>query len=78
MQNAGLGVMLAQKYFPDKPEVALCCAMYTFGCMFTGILVAQGLRFLSRNEADPEEQGEQGVKAEEAGAQEGNAGETGK
>lgn len=68
MQNAGLGVMLAQKYFPDKPEVALCCAMYTFGCMFTGILVAQGLRFLSRNEVDPEEQEEQGVKAEEAGA----------
>lgn len=44
MQNAGLGTVLAQKFFPDKPETAFCCALFTFGCMFTGILVAQGFR----------------------------------
>ncbi|MDO4574216.1 MAG: bile acid:sodium symporter family protein [Planctomycetia bacterium] len=44
MQNAGLGVMLANSYFPEQPAVALCCAMYTFGCMFTGILLVQCLR----------------------------------
>lgn len=44
MQNAGLGTVLAQKFFPDKPEAAFCCALFTFGCMFTGILVAQGFR----------------------------------
>ncbi len=45
MQNAGLGVMLAGIYFAQKPEVALCCAMYTFGCMFTGIVLVQLMRF---------------------------------
>lgn len=51
MQNAGLGVMLANIYFKDQPEVALCCAMYTFGCMFTGIILVQILRYLAdRNE----------------------------
>jgi len=47
MQNAGLGVMLAGLYFPKLPKVALCCAMYTFGCMFTGIILVQFLRFLA-------------------------------
>ncbi len=46
MQNAGLGVMLAGLYFPTQPEVALCCAMYTFGCMFTGIVLVQIMRYL--------------------------------
>ncbi|MDO4569698.1 MAG: bile acid:sodium symporter [Planctomycetia bacterium] len=51
MQNAGLGAFLAGKYFPNEPRAALCCAMYTFGCMFTGILVAQVLRVLNSREA---------------------------
>ncbi|MBR2694274.1 MAG: bile acid:sodium symporter family protein [Thermoguttaceae bacterium] len=45
MQNAGLGATIARNYFEDKPGAALCCALYTFGCMFTGILVAQSFRF---------------------------------
>ena len=44
MQNAGLGATIARNYFEDKPGAALCCALYTFGCMFTGILVAQSFR----------------------------------
>ena len=47
MQNAGLGVMLAGIYFKTQPEVALCCAMYTFGCMFTGIILVQILRVIA-------------------------------
>lgn len=42
MQNAGLGTMLAMKYGPHGS--ALVCAMYTFGCMFTGIILAQIFR----------------------------------
>lgn len=41
MQNAGLGTMLATTYFGDYSEAAIVCAMYTFGCMFTGIILAQ-------------------------------------
>ncbi|MDO4583880.1 MAG: bile acid:sodium symporter family protein [Planctomycetia bacterium] len=50
MQNAGLGTFLARQYFPDFPEAALCCAMYTFGCMFTGILLVQ---YLSASHPSP-------------------------
>ncbi|MBO7725150.1 MAG: bile acid:sodium symporter family protein [Thermoguttaceae bacterium] len=51
MQNAGLGATIARNYFADKPGAALCCALYTFGCMFTGILVAQGFRLLDYRRA---------------------------
>lgn len=44
MQNAGLGAFLATKYFSETPQTALCCALYTFGCMFTGILLVQCFR----------------------------------
>ncbi len=40
MQNAGLGSTLATQLFPDKPAVALPAALYTFGCMLTGTLLA--------------------------------------
>ena len=51
MQNAGLGTYLATTYFPDSKGAALCCAMYTFGCMFNGIILAQILRnFFSSDE----------------------------
>lgn len=46
MQNAGLGVMLAGIYFGTQPQVAMCCAMFTFGCMFTGIVLVQITRVL--------------------------------
>lgn len=55
MQNAGLGAFLAKKYFSETPQTALCCALYTFGCMFTGILLVQGFRWLDgKKSADRE------------------------
>jgi BASS family bile acid:Na+ symporter len=40
MQNAGLGAALAVKLFPDHAGVAIAPAMYTFGCMLTGTILA--------------------------------------
>ena len=42
MQNAGLGSTLALVLFADRPAVAIPAAMYTFGCMFTGTILARG------------------------------------
>ena len=39
MQNAGVGTSLALSFFPD-PATAIPTAVYTFGCMFTGTLLA--------------------------------------
>ena len=50
MQNAGLGTALATKFFPDQPETSLFCACYSFGCMFTGIILALAFRRFSREE----------------------------
>ena len=41
MQNAGLGTTLALSLFPDDPATALPAALYTFGCMFTGTILAR-------------------------------------
>jgi len=41
MQNAGLGATLATTLFVDRPETAIGPAFYTFGCMFTGTLLAR-------------------------------------
>ena len=41
MQNAGLGTLLALGLFKDDPATALPAAMYTFGCMFTGTVLAR-------------------------------------
>jgi BASS family bile acid:Na+ symporter len=41
MQNAGLGATLATRLFPDEPATALPAALYTFGCMFTGTILAR-------------------------------------
>jgi len=41
MQNAGLGTVLALKLFPDFPDAAIPPAAYTFGCMFTGTILAR-------------------------------------
>ena len=41
MQNAGLGTTLALGLFPDRPAVAIPGALYTFGCMLTGTILAQ-------------------------------------
>ncbi|RUL88643.1 bile acid:sodium symporter family protein [Tautonia sociabilis] len=40
MQNAGLGTTIALSLFPDRPAVAIPCALYTFGCMLTGTALA--------------------------------------
>lgn len=39
MQNAGLGATLAKDFF--APEAAIPAALYTFGCMFTGTILAR-------------------------------------
>jgi len=41
MQNAGLGTVLVLDLFKDEPAAAIPTALYTFGCMFTGTLLAQ-------------------------------------
>lgn len=41
MQNAGLGAMLGLKLFPDRPGIAVAPALFMFGCMLSGTLVAQ-------------------------------------
>lgn len=40
MQNAGLGATLAVTFFPNRPEIAILPALYTFGCMLTGTVLA--------------------------------------
>jgi BASS family bile acid:Na+ symporter len=40
MQNAGLGTTLVLQFFPDQPTAAIPTALYTFGCMFTGTILA--------------------------------------
>ena len=40
MQNAGLGSVLAQNLFPDRPAAAIPTVLYMFGCMLTGTLLA--------------------------------------
>lgn len=40
MQNAGLGAILAGQLFVTQPEAQLAPALFTFGCMFSGTLLA--------------------------------------
>jgi BASS family bile acid:Na+ symporter len=46
MQNAGLGTVLALSVFSaeERAAVAVAPALYTFGCMFTGTVLASRLR----------------------------------
>lgn len=41
MQNAGLGTVLVTSLFPDDSLVAVPPALYTFGCMLTGTMLAR-------------------------------------
>lgn len=50
MQNAGLGAVMAGQWFHDRPAVAIPCAIYTFGCMFTGTLLARWWAWRSEKE----------------------------
>jgi len=56
MQNAGVGTSLALSFFPD-PATAIPTAIYTFGCMFTGTLLAN-LWARKNRHADDEWQGQ--------------------
>jgi bile acid:Na+ symporter, BASS family len=40
MQNAGLGAFLARELFVGGDAIAMAPAMYTFGCMLTGTILA--------------------------------------
>jgi len=40
MQNAGLGVLLAISIFGETSQALIPTALYTFGCMFTGSILA--------------------------------------
>jgi bile acid:Na+ symporter, BASS family len=40
MQNCALGTVLVLSLFPDHPTAAIPTAAYTFGCVFTGSLLA--------------------------------------
>ncbi len=41
MQNAGLGTALAADLFQSQPRVMIPTALYTFGCMLTGTVLAR-------------------------------------
>jgi len=41
-QNAGLGTVLALQLFPLREAIAIPPALYTFGCMLTGTILARG------------------------------------
>jgi len=41
MQNAGLGTVLAMSIFAAEAETAIAPALYTFGCMLTGTVLAR-------------------------------------
>jgi BASS family bile acid:Na+ symporter len=51
MQNAGLGATLAVRLFGEKSTEAIAPAIYTFGCMLTGTLLARLWAGLGQREA---------------------------
>lgn len=59
MQNAGLGTVLALQFFPDRPAITIPCALYTFGCVFTALVLAQAWCWCDdrRQEADMPQSG---------------------
>lgn len=55
MQNAGLGATLATLLFSEQPGVAIAPAMYTFGCMLTGTILARYWAGQSRRPSNVDE-----------------------
>ena len=55
MQNAGLGTVLAMDLFRDVPATGIAPAMYTFGCMFTGTILAHWWASARRDDQQPGE-----------------------
>jgi bile acid:Na+ symporter, BASS family len=41
MQNAGLGTIIAMRVFGDYPTATIPPAIYTFGCVLTGTILAR-------------------------------------
>ncbi|MFV1967326.1 MAG: bile acid:sodium symporter family protein [Pirellulaceae bacterium] len=64
MQNAGLGAFLATQLFPDRDAIAIAPAMYTFGCMLTGTLLA---RIWARRKEEGGRRKEEGGRMKEEG-----------
>ncbi len=54
MQNAGLGAALAVDLFGRNAPEAVAPAVYTFGCMFTGTILARVWAELARRQPDIE------------------------
>ncbi len=54
MQNAGLGAWLALNLFSGREAAAIPTAMYTFGCMLTGTILARCWASFGKNEPDDE------------------------
>jgi BASS family bile acid:Na+ symporter len=48
MQNAGLGTSLAMTVLGNQTPATIPTALYTFGCMLTGTLLAQGFALRDR------------------------------
>lgn len=52
MQNAGVGTVIVLDLFKDEPAAAIPTAVYTFGCMLTGTVLAQWWGSRNRAEGD--------------------------
>ena len=72
MQNAGLGTFLVLDLFENEPAAAIPTAVYTFGCMLTGTMLAQWWRSKDRREgSDVSDDGESSVAPDTEGSEEG-------
>ncbi len=57
LQNAGLGTVLAMELFGKDPRIAIAPALYTFGCMFTGTILARAWAMRGIQHGDTGEEG---------------------
>ncbi|MBM81333.1 MAG: hypothetical protein CMJ78_12180 [Planctomycetaceae bacterium] len=64
MQNAGLGVVLAGQLFKDQAQVGIPAALYTFGCMLTGTVLAQFFAYRTADESAFDSTGENSAASE--------------
>ena len=63
MQNAGLGAVLAGQLFTGREQIELPAALYTFGCVLTGTILA---RQLAKRATDEQESTEELPAAEDS------------
>ena len=70
MQNAGVGTVIVLDLFKDEPAAAIPTAVYTFGCMLTGTVLAQWWGSRSRAEVDVPDDGS-GVSSSAPDSEEG-------